>query len=277
MITALKSGKTMYEALGVRRDALMEQIKSAFRRLAKELRPDLNISLVSTLRFTEEVLPAYQVLRDPERRKAYDAQLGEAQRDHGYCNNHTAAQNGGAKETAKEHASSHSGRTASHDAYVAAKAARSEKVLEQTMSHIRLYGARSSTYDTRRALTELGSMGAISQASILTAELKDRLEHDAIKSIRERGAILAESDVRHALESLDEMHASSQAIRLRSVWSKALVEHVARSVKLSGVYGINATKLNAEYAVRVLEELGKNAEAREVERMYESALATASA
>lgn len=58
-----------YLVLGVKRDATREQIKSAYRRRAKELHPDCCPG--SSQPFIE-VQQAYEVLSDPERRRAYD-------------------------------------------------------------------------------------------------------------------------------------------------------------------------------------------------------------
>lgn len=60
-----------YEALGVARDASQEEIKRAYRRLAKQYHPDLNKDGGSTDKF-KEVAEAYEVLSDPEKRAQYD-------------------------------------------------------------------------------------------------------------------------------------------------------------------------------------------------------------
>lgn len=57
-----------YRILGVSRDATPEQIKSAYRKLAKEYHPDRNREPGSEDRF-KEVTAAYEMLRDPERHK----------------------------------------------------------------------------------------------------------------------------------------------------------------------------------------------------------------
>ncbi|HVA61432.1 MAG TPA: molecular chaperone DnaJ [Mycobacteriales bacterium] len=60
-----------YSVLGVRRDAGTEEIKKAYRRLARELHPDVNQDRASQERF-KEVTAAYEVLSDPAKREIFD-------------------------------------------------------------------------------------------------------------------------------------------------------------------------------------------------------------
>jgi molecular chaperone DnaJ len=60
-----------YELLGVARDASADEIKRAFRRLARELHPDVSEAPDAEHRF-REVVEAYEVLSNSERRQLYD-------------------------------------------------------------------------------------------------------------------------------------------------------------------------------------------------------------
>src|SRR5947209_20257614 len=60
-----------YELLGVARDASADDIKKAFRRLARELHPDVSDAPDAEHRF-REVVEAYEVLSNSERRELYD-------------------------------------------------------------------------------------------------------------------------------------------------------------------------------------------------------------
>ncbi|MEI2716158.1 MAG: molecular chaperone DnaJ [Candidatus Nanopelagicales bacterium] len=61
-----------YDILGVSREADPGEIKRAYRRLARELHPDLNPDPVTQERF-KDVTVAYEVLSDPDKRRLYDS------------------------------------------------------------------------------------------------------------------------------------------------------------------------------------------------------------
>ena len=60
-----------YGTLGVRRDASQDEIKKAYRRLARELHPDVNPDPETQEKF-KEITQAYEVLSDPKKREMYD-------------------------------------------------------------------------------------------------------------------------------------------------------------------------------------------------------------
>ena len=61
-----------YETLGVNRNASAAELKAAYRELAKKHHPDRNPGDDSAEHRFKEISEAYEVLRDDERRAAYD-------------------------------------------------------------------------------------------------------------------------------------------------------------------------------------------------------------
>jgi molecular chaperone DnaJ len=73
-----------YELLGVPRDADDAQIKKAFRKLARQLHPDVNPDDPEAETKFKEVAEAYEILSDPERRATYDRYGYDGLRGGGY-------------------------------------------------------------------------------------------------------------------------------------------------------------------------------------------------
>ncbi len=66
--------KDYYKVMGLQRDATQDEIKRAYRKLARKYHPDVSKEPDAEARF-KEIGEAYEVLKDPEKRAAYD-QLG---------------------------------------------------------------------------------------------------------------------------------------------------------------------------------------------------------
>src|ERR687885_1241508 len=76
-----------YEVLGVERGAAEPEIKKAFRRLARELHPDVNRHDPDAEEKFKEAAEAYEILNDAERRALYDRYGHEGLRSGGYAPN----------------------------------------------------------------------------------------------------------------------------------------------------------------------------------------------
>ncbi len=64
--------KDYYEILEVDKNATVEEIKSAYRKLAKKYHPDLNKNDRNAKNKFIELQKAYETLKDPKKRKQYD-------------------------------------------------------------------------------------------------------------------------------------------------------------------------------------------------------------
>jgi len=65
--------KDYYKILGVSKDASKEEIKRAYRKLAKKYHPDLNPGNKEAQERFKEINEAYEVLSDDNKRRQYDA------------------------------------------------------------------------------------------------------------------------------------------------------------------------------------------------------------
>ncbi len=74
-----------YEVLGVERDASAQEVKKAFRILARELHPDVNNHDPGAEEKFKEAAEAYEVLADPEQRRTYDAYGHDGLRSGGWA------------------------------------------------------------------------------------------------------------------------------------------------------------------------------------------------
>ena len=74
-----------YEVLGVARDADEQEIKKTFRRLARELHPDVNRHDPEAEEKFKEAAEAYEILSDAERRATYDRYGFEGLDSRGFC------------------------------------------------------------------------------------------------------------------------------------------------------------------------------------------------
>jgi molecular chaperone DnaJ len=66
------SKKNYYSILGVKKDAKADELKKAYRRLARKYHPDVNPNDKSAEEKFKEVQEAYDILSDPNKRKVFD-------------------------------------------------------------------------------------------------------------------------------------------------------------------------------------------------------------
>lgn len=69
--------KDYYDVLGVKKNSTKQEMKRAYRKLAKKYHPDSNKDNPSAEQMFKEITEAYNVLSDEEKRKLYD-QFGHA-------------------------------------------------------------------------------------------------------------------------------------------------------------------------------------------------------
>src|SRR5215467_14114749 len=71
---------TLYEVLGVSSRANETAIRTAFRKAAKSYHPDLNAGNPTAELQFRQIVAAYELLKDPQQREAYDQQLKDDRR-----------------------------------------------------------------------------------------------------------------------------------------------------------------------------------------------------
>lgn len=83
MVTVRAAVKDPYATLGVAKNASAEEIKKAYRKLAKKLHPDVNPGDKKAEERFKDVSAAFEVIGDPKRRALYD-EFGEVALSHGF-------------------------------------------------------------------------------------------------------------------------------------------------------------------------------------------------
>jgi molecular chaperone DnaJ len=78
------SKRDYYEVLGVSRSASQDEIKKAYRKLARQYHPDVNKDNPQAAEIFKEINEAYEVLSDPQKRQQYD-QFGHAGTQQGFA------------------------------------------------------------------------------------------------------------------------------------------------------------------------------------------------
>ena len=66
------SKRDLYEVLGLSRGASADEIKKAYRQLARQYHPDVNREDPDASEKFKEISEAYEILSDPQKRQAYD-------------------------------------------------------------------------------------------------------------------------------------------------------------------------------------------------------------
>lgn len=79
----MEQTKDLYEVLGVERSASEEQIRKAYRRLARKFHPDRNPGNAQAEKRFKQISAAFEVLSDKKKRKDYD-EFGELSRQSGF-------------------------------------------------------------------------------------------------------------------------------------------------------------------------------------------------
>ncbi len=168
--------KDYYQILGVSRKADEKEIKTAYRKLARKLHPDVNPNDKTAEAKFKEVSEAYDVLSDPEKKKLYDqfgqnweaAQHGGIPSDDAGYQFHFGGQGGGGGfESIFEHLmggmrGGHGGfQEVDFDAMNSAQPRDLEKVVEIPLNEIDTGTKRTLTYQTMDAQRTRGQVATI--------------------------------------------------------------------------------------------------------------------
>ena len=96
--------KNYYILLGIKNTASQEEIKLAFRNLAKKYHPDINHHDQETETIFKEIQEAYEILSDVEKRKKYDLKFSYASNYQQIKNKRYPSYTGNAYQYAQQHA-----------------------------------------------------------------------------------------------------------------------------------------------------------------------------
>ncbi len=83
--------KDYYAILGLRADVSQEDLKKAYRRLAKEYHPDTNPGNRIAEEKFKDIYEAYRLLSDPKKRQEYDGKRGTTGYSHTKTDDHENA------------------------------------------------------------------------------------------------------------------------------------------------------------------------------------------
>lgn len=96
----MESTENLYQILGVAEDAAEEELKTAYRKLAKKYHPDAHPGDKECEKMFQAVSEAYRVLSSPQKRKEYDAQCSrQTERSRAGQNQKAAGQNQNSKSS----------------------------------------------------------------------------------------------------------------------------------------------------------------------------------
>lgn len=175
----MSSGKTHYQVMGLAETASPDDIKKAFRKLAREYHPDLHRDRPEMHEVFVRISQAYEVLSDPSRRAAYDLDLRtQARRD-------TERRSGGFGSASYSQAAAGAGaRSAAGTSTTGPNAARNEKArlekekkrqtINKVMDDARLAFARGHLTEARRLCQEVLEVSRMGDAYLMLGDIAAR-------------------------------------------------------------------------------------------------------